>query len=506
MPEEKFTGPARPGADGVPAPAAALGSARPTGGVTPSGPGTGAPDGRDAPAPAVAQGSAPAVGQGHVPAVGQGPVPALMAGSPSPKRRRADEGGRAGSRRYRDVFEVPEFRAVFGAHLMSLLGVVVSEIALTVLVYRLTGSPMLSALTFALGFLPYLLGGTLLAGVADKYPARRVLVVCDLLCAGCAAVMVLPVTPVAALLVLRCFIAAISPVFNGTRMATLADILGEGDLFVLGRSLLRIVSQSAVLTGFGLGGLLLAVVAPRGALAITVCTFLGSALLLRFGTKRRPARSRDSGALLRSSLSGARQILANRRLRVLMLLFWAPPMFSVAPEALAAPYADEIGIGSAGLGLLMCALPVGTIAGELYAGSALGPAARSRIVLPLAATTLLPLTVYAVTPGLGWALLALTLAGAGSAYTLGLDRWLIEEIPEELRGRAMTLLTAGLMTIQGVGMALAGVAAEFLQVSTVVAGAGAIGTLCCLLLVAETRRTEGRTRGGRRADRRARRG
>lgn len=81
-----------------------------------------------------------------------------------------------------------------------------------------------------------------------------------------------------------------------------------------------------------------------------------------------------------------------------MLLFWAPPMFSVAPEALAAPYADEIGIGSAGLGLLMCALPVGTIAGELYAGSALGPATRSRVVLPLAAATLLPLTVFALTP------------------------------------------------------------------------------------------------------------
>ncbi|WP_405806000.1 MFS transporter [Streptomyces sp. NBC_00210] len=393
---------------------------------------------------------------------------------------------------YRGVFRVREFRAVFVAHLMSLLGVVVSEIALTVLVYRLTGSPMLSALTFALGFLPYLLGGTLLAGVADKYPARRVLVVCDLLCAACAAAMVLPVTPVAALLALRCVIAAISPVFNGTRTATLADILGNGDRFVLGRSLLRIVSQSAVLTGFGLGGLLLAVVSPRGALGITACTFAGSALLLRFGTKRRPARGGDSGALLRSSLSGARQVLADRRLRVLMLLFWVPPMFSVAPEALAAPYADVIGIGPAGLGLLMCALPVGTIAGELYAGSALGPATRSRIVLPLAAVTLLPLTVYAATPGLGWALVALTLSGAGSAYTLGLDRWLIEEIPGELRGRAMTLLTAGLMTIQGVGMALAGLAAEFFPVSTVVAAAGALGTLSCLLLVAEARKTEER--------------
>lgn len=62
---------------------------------------------------------------------------------------------------YRAVFAVREFRAVFAAHLLSLLGVVVSELALTVLVYDLTGSPLLSALTFALGFLPYIVGGTL---------------------------------------------------------------------------------------------------------------------------------------------------------------------------------------------------------------------------------------------------------------------------------------------------------------------------------------------------------
>ncbi len=37
-------------------------------------------------------------------------------------------------------------------------------------------------------------------------------------------------------------------------MAALTDILGEGDLYVLGRSLLRIVSQSAMLIGFGAGG------------------------------------------------------------------------------------------------------------------------------------------------------------------------------------------------------------------------------------------------------------
>ncbi|MFH8880848.1 MFS transporter [Streptomyces californicus] len=413
----------------------------------------------------------------------------------------------AAPRGYRAVFAVAEFRAVFAAHLFSLLGVVVSELALTVLVYDLTGSPLLSALTFALGLLPYLIGGTLFAGVADRYPARRVLVVCDLLCAACVAVMLVPATPVAGLLALRCLVAAIAPVFTGTRMAALTDILGEGDLYVLGRSLLRIVSQSAMLIGFGAGGVLLTVLSPRGAIAVTAVTFLASAALLRFGTRARPARSGDGGGgtLLKESLAGARLILGDRRVRALMLLFWVPPMFVVAPEALAAPYADAIGVPSAALGLLLCSMAVGHIGAELFVGSALSPRNRSRIVLPVAAFGLLPLVVYVVRPGLPLAVAALALAGAGAAYVIGLDQWFVDAVPQELRGRAMTLLTAGLMTVQGLGMALAGVAAEFFPVHQVVAGSGVLGTVCTLLLVAEVRRTApGRmsdTEGRDRADR-----
>ncbi|MFE9012503.1 MFS transporter [Streptomyces cyaneofuscatus] len=391
---------------------------------------------------------------------------------------------------YRAVFAVTEFRAVFAAHLLSLLGVVVSELALTVLVYDLTGSPLLSALTFALGMLPYVIGGTLFAGVADRYPARRVLVVCDLVCAACVAVMLVPATPVAGLLALRCLVAAIAPVFTGTRMAALTDILGDGDLYVLGRSLLRIVSQSAMLIGFGAGGALLTVLSPRGAITVTVVTFLCSAALLRFGTRDRPARAGSGSAtLLKESLSGARLILGDRRIRALLLLLWLPAMFVVAPEALAAPYVAEIGAGPAALGLLLCAMAVGHVGAELFVGSALRPRTRSRIVLPVAAVGLLPLVVYVIRPGLPLALAALALAGMGAAYVIGLDQWFVDAVPPELRGRAMTLLTAGLMTIQGAGMALAGLAAEFFPVHHVVAGSGIIGTVVALLVVAEVRRT-----------------
>lgn len=106
---------------------------------------------------------------------------------------------------------------------------------------------------------------------------------------------------------------------------------------------------------------------------------------------------------------------------------------------------------------------------------------------PLAAAGMLPLLVYAARPPVAAVIAALVLAGLAHAYTLGLDQWYVDAVPEELRGRAMTLLSTGLMTFQGVGMALAGLAAEFVAVHVVVAGAAVLGTAVVLLLLAELR-------------------
>ena len=75
--------------------------------------------------------------------------------------------------RYRDVLGVAEFRAIFVANIVSMLGSVVAAVALTVLVYQQTRSPALAASVMALSFLPYLIGGALLGAAADRLPARR---------------------------------------------------------------------------------------------------------------------------------------------------------------------------------------------------------------------------------------------------------------------------------------------------------------------------------------------
>ncbi|MYT13693.1 MFS transporter [Streptomyces sp. SID8375] len=409
----------------------------------------------------------------------------------------ADAGPQGGPARpdgYRAVFAVPEFRFVFAAHLLSSLGVVVCEIALSVLVFRLTASPLLSALTFALGLLPYVVGGTLLSAVADRYPARRVLVGCDVLCALAAAGMVVPGTPVVVLLVLRCVLAAIAPVFAGTRAATLGEILGEGELFVLGRSVIRIVNQSAQLAGFAAGGLLLVVVSPGAVLALTAGAFLGSALLLRLGTLARPARDgargAERGALLAASLGGIRRLLADRRVRALLLLTWLPPAFVVIPEALLVAYAGLLGVGPAGTGLLMCAMPVGAVVAESLVGTFLGPRARARLTFPMGVFAVLPSLGFAAQPSLGWAVVLLVLTGTGISYNFGVDRWFVAAVPDELLGQAMTVMQAGRMTVMGLAMGLAGVGAEYAPLRVVMPAAGVLGAVCVLAVIFEVRRTE----------------
>ncbi|MFI0939762.1 MFS transporter [Streptomyces sp. NPDC021020] len=389
---------------------------------------------------------------------------------------------------YGAVFQVREFRPIFAAHVLSMLGGVLAEVALAVLVYAETGSAVLSALVFALTYLPYALSGLLLSGIADRYPARRVLVTCDVLSCACVAATAIPGTPIAVLFALRVVMSLVAPLFTGTRAASLADIL-QGERYVLGRSLVRIVAQGSQIVGFGVGGLLLVWLTPRSALLVTAATFAGSALLLRLGTRDRPARVTRSGQLLRESLRSTGRLMADPRIRALLLMWWIPPMFFIVAEGLAAPFAEDVGAGSVGYGLFLAAMPAGTAASEILAGTLLSPATRDRIVLPLAGISLVPLVFFALDPSLPLALVLLLLTGLSAAYALGMDKWFVTDVPDHTRGQAMTLLGAGLMTLQGLGITVGGALAEWAPPYAVIAGSGAGGTVCVLLVLRAVRRT-----------------
>jgi MFS family permease len=384
--------------------------------------------------------------------------------------------------RYRDALGVPEFRAIFLSHVVSMLGTIVTQFALTVLVYRQTGSPLLSALVFTVAFVPYLFGGVLLSALVDRVAIRGLLVGCNLATATLAAMMALPGLPVPVLLLLAFTMGLVAPVFAGARASVLPRIL-DGDVYIAGRSLFRLVAQGAQVSGFALGGLLLIAVTPRTALLLDTAAFLLSAVLLAGGVRTRAAvAAPQSLSLVRDSLGGLAQVFRIVRLRRVLVFGWAVPALGVAPEALAAPYAHLAGFGTAGLGLLMSALPIGTVLGEVLCLWIVSPARRLRVIVPLALLMFLPQVLFGLRPGLPQAVALLVLSGMGLAHHLGLDQLLMDFAPDGLAGRALTIQTAGLMFWQGIGFAVAGSAAQFATPSVVVMVTALLGLALVPLL------------------------
>jgi MFS family permease len=388
---------------------------------------------------------------------------------------------------YRTVLAVPEFRTLLGAFGMFLISETVQMLALSVLIYASTGSPLLAALAYVAGFLPQALGGTVLLAVADRWRPRRLLLGFDAARLVVAALLASGLLPPVAMLLLVFGLGAFAPVAQATRTALLPDLLA-GDAYVLGRSLFSVTSAGMQVVGAAVGGVLLAVIGPGRALWVTAAACVASAVVTRFGLGDRPARGaaaaggrtgdgatragRPSAGAVRQTWRVNRALLADPAVRGLLLAQWLPGVLMVAAEGVVVPYTDGLGRGSAA-GVLLASAAGGMLAGEFLVGRFLAPRVRERSTPWLALLLGVPLLGFVLRPGVVPAAMLLALAAAGFAYHLGLARRFLEAAPEAHRGQAFGLANTGTMTLQGLAMAGAGGLAEVLAPGTVMALAGA---------------------------------
>src|SRR5262249_45071890 len=207
-----------------------------------------------------------------------------------------------------------EFRALLASQLVSVCGTSVAAVALTILVYRRTGSPLLASLSFALGFLPFLLGGGLLSSVVDRVRPRRLVVGCDLASAALATTMAVPTIPVPVLFALLLGIGTLLSLSSGARAALVRASVST-EAYVPARSLLRIAVQLAQIGGNAVGGALLLLLTPSGALLVNAASFLFSAAMIRLVVAGHANDGEPSGRrLLRDSLRGARDVFRHGEL------------------------------------------------------------------------------------------------------------------------------------------------------------------------------------------------
>src|SRR5438309_10744808 len=81
---------------------------------------------------------------------------------------------------FRDVLANREFRAMYAAQALSVVGDQLARIAVALLVFSRSHSALLTALSYAVSYLPWVVGGPLLAGYADRLPRRSVMIATDL--------------------------------------------------------------------------------------------------------------------------------------------------------------------------------------------------------------------------------------------------------------------------------------------------------------------------------------
>ena len=381
------------------------------------------------------------------------------------------------------VFGVSEFRALWSAQILSVVGDQLARVALTLLVFQRTGSALLSAITFAVSIVPAFIGGLTLSGLADRLPRRQVMIACDLSRVVLVAIMAIPGMPVFLMICIFGAVTMIGAPFNAARAALYPDIL-IGDLYVLGTAVTLTTLQFAQVIGFAAGGAIVEFFGVRTSLLVDSATFLVSALITRALVRARPtarATPRARPLALSDLSAGIRLVFGNPALRTPMLLGWLVAFYDI-PEGVVAPLSRSLGGGDVAAGLILAAAALGASLGAVGFSRLVGPDRRLRWMTRIAPLAPGVLILFAFRPALPAALAILTASGIFDCYQVAANATFVQATPASQRSQAFGIVQGGMSLGQGSAMILAGAAAERFAPGLVIATGGAIGAVTAIVV------------------------
>jgi MFS family permease len=373
---------------------------------------------------------------------------------------------------YRRLFVVAEFRALFAAQLAAACGMTMQGLALSVLVYDRTRSPLLAAVAISGVYVPQAIGVMTLSSAADRLPPRLLLAGSDAVRAGSFVLLAAGVLPVWLMLAVVTAPGLLYGAVGGARYLLLTDIL-PGDGYILGRSALTIAVGGMQIAGYAVGGTVLAEVGPLPAMRIAAVLAAAAFCGDRFGLRARPAQG-PGRVSLRASWQGNLALLADRRLGRLLLGQWIPNGLIVGVEALYVPYAGQRAA------VLFIASAAGMLAGYYAVGRA---RSKPRLSLPLYLLLAAPYLVFITRPALPAAAAIAAVACTGYAGTLGLQQLFADAVPAAQRGQAFSLAAAGQLTSQGAAAWAGGALAELVPAGTAMAVLAGLSVLSSLVLI-----------------------
>ncbi|MGW6705369.1 MFS transporter [Streptomyces sp. NPDC054956] len=360
------------------------------------------------------------------------------------------------------LWAVRGFRGFWLSRVVSGLGSAVSSVALPVLVYQESGSPVLVSVVAAAGTLPYLVFGLVAGAVADRVDRRRLMVGADWANALC--LLSVPVAWVLGVLSVVHVVAAalvsssLALFFDAAVYGFVPSVVGKENLaransaLYGGETVVRIV-------GTAVAGGLIVLVRPAGSLVVDAVSFAVAALLLRavVGAGGDPLPTGAAGRVgFRESVSEGLSFLWNHpALRVMTAVGTLQSFAGGAIVGQLVVFADRgLGIPAADFrtGLLYAAWSAGGIGGSLVLprlAERFDAFGILRGVLPVGA--LLGLVVVLARD---WRVVLVALAAWGCAYLVVLVNTMTYSqavTPAGLQGRVNTTRR---MLSSGVGVPL----------------------------------------------------
>jgi MFS family permease len=387
---------------------------------------------------------------------------------------------------FREVLASVEFRAIFCSTGLSTLGDAMARAAVTALVYQRTHSALFTAATFAIGFLPWLGLGSVLAALAERYPYRRTMIVCDIARMVTVGLVAVPRMPLSVLLLLLFVTAMFDPPFTAARSALIPRVV-QGERYVLSLSLIETTLQLLLVVGYFAGGAIAAYDAHL-ALLFDSATFGISACVIGLWVHHRePALRPDQRRnLLRETADGFTVVFGGPVLRSIAIVIFASLLFPIVPEGLAAAWAGHLTTDPHARGwmqgVVMCSMPMGFGLGSILINRFVRLTTRQRLIRPFAVLAPLALVVALVDPDVyGVALISATSGFAVAALLPAARGLFVEAVPDRFRARAFGVMQSGVLLCQGFAVLVTGALSSRYGLPLVVGLWGAAGVVLMLL-------------------------
>jgi MFS family permease len=382
----------------------------------------------------------------------------------------------------------PSFGFLALATFASGLGTWLAFVALTIDVFDRTDSATwVSALLIA-DFLPAILIGIAASSVVDRMPRRRLMIASDLVRVG--VFLVLPFADNAATIVALAAVAGFATgFFRPAVYAGLPNLVPEQDL-TRANSVVQTLENVTVALGPIVGGLLVSVTGPDAAYVINAATFLVSAALLaRIPAHLLQAVTAVGRGYWRDLRDGFALIRGSRAL-LTVLVAWNVVMVGTAFENVSEVVLakEAFSAGDFGYGLLVGTTGVGLALGSFLVGSFLETRPLATVYGAAIGLLGLGLVAAAVSPNVWVAAACVVFVGAGNGTAVVCNALLVQRgAPDELRGRAFTVLMSSNYATLGLGMIFAGPVTDALGPRAVWAIAGGLCGLAALIGLAMAR-------------------